>query len=172
MDLFYYDDILRSFENKLNFISAIQYLENMFIQKREDKTLISLIAYSWYYFIEGQFMKKDISDDELDFLFNSWKKYYNLGCKYYSESPEFCLIAGYIIQLHGFYLEISNHEKQGIKLMKECLKLNKNPISILAQYFISGKKSNNFNELCQTLFSSNSILDEYFKDLLMIKTQS
>lgn len=167
MSLLYFDASIQEFEKKKDFVAAINYLEKMFYEKKEVKILISLVAYSWYYFIEGGFLKKNISGDELDFLSNSWEKFLILGKEIMADDLEFCLIAGFITKLHGFCIDIFNYEEQGLLMLQNSVQKSKDPnIIVLANYFISHEKSKNFDEISKSMFPSESLVDEYFKSIL------
>lgn len=164
MRILYYDEVIQQYENKLEFRLAINYLEKLFSQRNEVQILNSLIAYSWFYFVEGGLLKKNIEVEEIDFLFESWKKYFLLGEEKYSENSEFSLIVGYILSIHGFYLDIVDYQKQSIQMLQS---VNDKNLELLAKYFITGQKTEDFEFACRELFPSDSMLDKYFREILI-----
>ena len=176
MSLFYNDENIIKNENELKFNLVIDHLEERFKIQNDTKTLITLIGFSWYYFIEGDVAQNPIDYDSTKF-FNIWKKYIDIGLNNFSEKPEFCLIAGYTLMLHGFYIDIA-YERIGVQLLEKCLKLGTNDDLIeLSKYWLYNHNSRkykvdkkiNLNKICNNLFNSNTFLDKYFNEILKTK---
>ena len=174
MPIFYYDAKLREYEVELNFSQVINYLEEVFKKKENVQILSSLIAYSWYFFVEGNFLLKNDNFDDENYLLK-WSFYLEYGQKKYFNSPEFLYVAGYTLGLHWFFLYPKYDEKTGLTFMKQCYKISPDiNLQALANNFIKnssyGKKSNILEhsmDICSKLFPSNSLIDQYFRSVLI-----
>ncbi len=175
MSFFYYDNIIRKYEEELNFTPIICHLENLFRISPNEDLLTTLIGASWYYYIEGNVNQLPVNYDQQLYL-RKWKQYIEYGDKKFNESEKFCYIAGYTLSLHGFHIGKS-YEKSGLILMKKCFEIctNKN-LKIIAQNFIENeeikinkkyKAIQNSQNICNELFPSNSMLDSYFKEMYL-----
>ena len=173
MSLFYIDENVLNYEKELNFNLVIDFLEKRFEIKHNIDLLVSLIGNSWYYFIEGNVNQTPIEYDSDKFL-SKWKKYIDIGLNEFSEDPTFCLIAGYTLMLHGFYIDPS-YEKLGVQLLEKCSKSSTNSNLLrLSKYWLFNQnpkkykldKKINLNIICQSLFNSNTLLDKYFNEIL------
>lgn len=174
MPVFYYDEKIRECEKDLNFSQVINYLEELFKEKENVQILNSLIAYSWYFFVEGSFLLKDDNFNGENYLLK-WDLYLEYGQKRYFKFPEFLYVAGYTLGLHWFFLYPKYNETTGLALMKRCYDLNTDiNLQVLSNNFIknsSQSKRNiildNLKEISSKLFPSNSLIDQYFCSVLL-----
>ena len=176
MSLFYIDENIINNENELNFNFVIDYLEKRFEIKHNIDLLVSLIGNSWYYFIEGNINQSPIEYNPEKFLCK-WKKYIDIGLNEFNENPTFCLIAGYTLMLHGFFIDPS-YEKVGIKLLENCSKSHADLNLIqLSKYWLFNYNAKKYkldkkidlNKVCDNLFNSKTLLDKYFREILKRK---
>lgn len=171
MGIFYYDEMLSSFESNYLWDQALGYLEKLYIERKESKIINALVGFSWFYLIEGPIVSKKFEDDQNRMALNTWKKYIDLGIIESSEDPFFNFIAGYTLSLHGFYIS-EEYEKKGNQFVKTCLKLTKNTLlQQLAENFLINEYSNQYKplkngkEICEQFFNSESLLDKYFYEI-------
>lgn len=169
--IFYYDNEIKEYEEMLNFTPVIISLENKYKKNKDSQILVTLLASAWYYFLEGQVNQNPINYDD-KFLFGKWKYYIDIGLNDFCNDPIFCLIAGYTLLLHGFYFDLQ-YEKKGLELIKNCLIISDDRMTKqLAEHFINGssknsyKKLENAKEICNKMFPTKSILDNYFREIL------
>ena len=174
MPIFYYDVKLREYEIDLNLSRVINYLEEVFKKKENVQILNSLIAYSWYFFIEGSFLLKNDNFNGENYLLK-WDFYLEYGKNKYFNVPEFLYVAGYTLGLHWFFLYPKYDEKTGLTFMKQCYEISSDiKLQALANNFIKNssqrKKSNILEQsmyICSKLFPSNSLIDQYFRSVLI-----
>jgi len=172
MALFYFNEAMKQQELKRDFISLIEQLEKNFNKTKDVQVLLTIIAYSWYCYVEGPCIKKNISDDEIDFFCKKWAQYHELGIKEFLNSPEFCLVAGYSYSMDGFMIhdERLYKEKLGYELIKRCFDATQDEnLKNISSYLLNNsrkRKLNNAEQICRQLFPTDSELDEYFKGVL------
>ena len=172
MSMFFYNDILRKYEDEMDYFPIIEYLENMLKKNNNPMILTTLIASLWYYFIEGDVNQKPKNYDWKKLLVK-WKEYVDLSLKEYLDNEKTCFILGYTLDLHGFYID-EQYYKKGKELMRRCFEIATiKEIKTLAEDFLLNSKKkrqlnqNIINEACQKLFPTNSVLDSYFKEIYM-----
>ena len=168
MNLFYEDLTLSELEKKLDYSSIIKVLEKKFSVNEDVKIINSLVAYSWFFFIEGDVNQKPLNFDP-NFFLAKWKYFIDKGLEKFADESLFCLIAGYTLKLHGFYIS-SEYEFLGSKLLNKCVRLSSNnDIKELASYWLKDSKKSkkiNINSIAYSLFDGNLLLNKYFVDLL------
>lgn len=170
MKLFFDADI-GVYEDELNFAAAIEYMEKIFNSIQRDDLIATLVGTSWYYLVEGD-VNQSPKDYKWEYFLSKWKQYIDIGLELYPDSERFCYIAGYTLSLHGIYIN-SEYEKKGLQLMSHCEEVAISPaIKRLAQIFIEKSKrkkvtlSAQEKEIIQELFPSESMLDNYFKQIV------
>ena len=173
MNLFFVNDFILKKEKEIDCNAIIEQLENLYIKNKNITFLNTLMAYSWYYFIEGDIGQAPINYQS-EILLKKWKQYTYIGLSEYNDKYEFCLIAGYILMMHGFYLD-SSYEKIGIALLKKCANCKDNEdIKELSKYWLSNEQRNKYKNfkvpdlkrICNNLFNSETLLDKYFNEIL------
>lgn len=171
MGLFYFNDTIEKYERELDFINVIKELEKEYRKTKSIDVFNTIIADSWYFYIEGD-VNQTPKNYDWKFLFNKWREYIEIGLKNYFNNDKFCLIAGYTLILHGFEIN-ERYEKKGLELLQKCANNSTdNNIKRLAEYFV-----NNENGITDTieptiikkLFDNKSIIDNYFIGILSIK---
>ena len=99
-----------------------------------------------------------------------------MGVKDHIDDSEFCYVAGYTYYLHGYYInEADDEEEEGRKLIRRCSELSENEsLKALANNFNKKhskwkkyERMENAKEICAELFPSDSILDEYFRTIII-----
>ena len=103
MRLFYFDEKMQEYERNLDFISEYKYLEQLYIEKPSSQIFLTLLAYSWYYLVEGDINQIPISYD-WRFFESKFQEYVNLGLEKFHNDERIVCIMGYIIDLHWMYL--------------------------------------------------------------------
>ena len=84
MQFFYCDDTIINYEKNGLFKNIIEYLDKSF---EKQKSLPTLIAYSWYLYSEGQFISQEVADDwNPPALLSPHSKVHDLQ----QEKPEHC----------------------------------------------------------------------------------
>ena len=162
MSLFYFDDTIKSFEQKLNYTPVINYLEEKYRSAKDIKIFITLVANSWYYLVEGDVNKTPVEYDWKFFL-SKFKFYIDAGLKLYSDDERFLFVAGYVLDLHWIYLG-KEYEGVGLKLMHKCSGICKdNHIKALVSYYLNRAKIP--DGYVSGLFPSQSELDRYFSQI-------
>jgi hypothetical protein len=181
MNLFYFDGIIKKYDEDLAVILLIEYLEKKYNKEKDLQALITLIGYSWYYFVEGGLLLKTLGKDELNstlfFLQSKWKKYTELGLQEYSNKPELCYIIGYTLGLDWFVVDQNYGDNRGIQLMRKCYDITTNEnLKSLAKNFLDNsppnskhKKLDNAKYICAELFPSDSELDKFFREIFIAK---
>ena len=170
MNFFYEDDTFIELENGFCWKESLDYLESLYLKNPTSQILCTIVASAWYYFIEGACISKEWKDTDL--LLNFWKKYIDLGLKFYPNDPYFNFVGGYTLSLHGFFFDAEyggKWEDQGKILMQKCYSLSKNlPINRLAENFLLNDKSKKHiplkggESICSELFSGKSLINQYF----------
>ena len=167
--MFYCDKEIREFEEKLNYSPIINKLKEKYTMQGEIIFLNSIIAYSWYYLVEGDVNQMPINYD-WKFLLDNWKKYIDIGIEENITSPYFYFIVGYTLDLHGDYIS-QDYQEKGKKFMEKCLIIKENSeINRLARKFLLNENDKEkINTACNHLFPNNSLIDQYFKSRFLIK---
>ena len=170
--MFYYDSVLKSYEDKYNWKKCLEYLDLLFRREENVQIVITAIGFAWYYFISGAAESKtyDLKDSYIGLEY--WKKYLNIGFNKFSNSSYFCFIAGYTLALHGFFISDEsniNQEEKGYSLIKKCEQTSKNAIlKNISACFLERRNSkkiidSNLTEVqLKALFNTDSLLDRYF----------
>ena len=171
MGIFYYDEMLSSYESDYQWDQALGYLEKLYAERKESKIINALVGFSWFYLIEGSIVSKKSENDQNTMALSIWKKYIDLGTIESSKDPIFNFIAGYTLSLHGFYIS-EEYEKKGNQFVKTCLYLTKNTLlQQLAENFLNNEYSNKYKplkngkEICEQFFNGESLLDHYFNEI-------
>lgn len=164
MSLFYFDEKIEYYEQKLDYSPIIQYLEDLYLSTGDEQKLITLIASAWYYMVEGDVNQKPINYN-WKYLQSKLKFYIDLGLKTLIEDERFDFVIGYILDLHWMYLG-DEYNGLGLKLMQKCNDVCKNNcIKALVLNFL--KKINILdNHTIKALFPTNSELDKYFYSII------
>lgn len=164
--MFYFDSEIEKFEKNLEFVKAINYLESKYKEQNNEEILLSLISFSWYYFLEG-----DINQEPLDYDWEFFRdklfKFIKLGLN--KENDRIYYVLGYIFSISWEYLG-QEFEFKGKELMEKCFVISKNKdIKFLAGKFLgkSVETGLSFNKTnCLKLFPSNSLTDDYFRGII------
>lgn len=172
MSIFYYDNKINEFEKKLNYNRIIEYLEDSFAINKKVEILNTLIAYSWYFAVEGDVNQEPLNYSAEYFLIK-WKIYLEKGIKEFQNDLSFNIIASYTLRLHWFYLG-ENFEKLSKELTENSVKnLKESHLENLAKHLFCNslnknkhKKLENVEKICNKLFPTNSILDSYFREII------
>ena len=167
MRLFYFDEKMQEYERNLDFISEYKYLEQLYIEKPSSQIFLTLLAYSWYYLVEGDINQIPISYD-WRFFESKFQEYVNLGLEKFHNDERIVCIMGYIIDLHWMYLG-EQYENYGKKLLKYCIEnANDRRINEMAHFWLDRNGTKLHVETVKELFETDSILDEYFRYVLSL----
>lgn len=171
MGVFYFDEMLLSYEGLYQWDQALNYLEELYLERIDRRILYSLIGFSWFYLIEGPVVSKKYANDQNTMALNIWKKYIDIGTLEAYEDPFFNFIAGYTLSLHGYYIN-EEYEKKGTLFIKNYINLSNNVLlQQLAENFLNNEHSKKYipvkngKEICMQFFNGNSLLDEYFYEI-------
>lgn len=171
MGAFYFDEMLQAYEGLYQWDQALNYLEELYLERIDRRILYSLIGFSWFYLIEGPVVSKKYANDQNSMALNIWKKYIDIGTLEAYEDPFFNFIAGYTLSLHGYYIN-EEYEKKGTLFIKNCINLSNNVLlQQLAENFLNNEHSKKYipvrngKAICAQLFSSSSLLDGYFNEI-------
>ena len=171
MGVFYFDEMLLSYEGLYQWDQALNYLEELYLERIDRRILYSLIGFSWFYLIEGPVVSKKYANDQNTMALNIWKKYIDIGTLEAYEDPFFNFIAGYTLSLHGYYIN-EEYEKKGNLFIKNCINLSNNvSLQQLAENFLNNEHSKKYipvrngKAICAQLFSGSSLLDGYFNEI-------
>ncbi|GHU98709.1 hypothetical protein FACS1894211_02890 [Clostridia bacterium] len=168
MNLFFSDEKMIEFENLLDFNAEIVYLEEVYSQKKSVQLLTTILTLSWYYAIEGNVNQNPANYDQLFFL-SKWREYIAIGIKDYFGSFEFCLLAGYTLSLHGFYL-LGHMDAVGQALISKSKTLaTKEEERLLSSFFENRKgfkEKEKLLQLKEKLFSGEVLINRYFNEII------
>ena len=171
MGVFYFDEMLLAYEGLYQWDQALNYLEDLYSERKDCRIMYSLIGFSWFYLIEGPVVSKKYANDQNSMALNIWKKYIDIGTLEAYEDPFFNFIAGYTLSLHGYYIN-EEYEKKGTLFIKNCINLSNNVLlQQLAENFLNNEHSKKYipvrngKAICAQLFSGSSLLDGYFNEI-------
>ena len=171
MGAFYFDEILQAYEGLYQWDQALNYLEDLYSERKDCRIMYSLIGFSWLYLIEGPVVSKMYANDQNTMALKTWKKYVDIGVLAANEDPFFNFIAGYTLSLHGYYID-EEYEKKGNQFIKNCINLSNNVLlQQLAENFLYNEHSKKYmpvkngKEICMQFFNGNSLLDKYFYEI-------
>lgn len=170
MVVFYSDENIRLKEVELDFKSVIEIVEEKFNDTNHPVYLATLIGYSWFFYIEGDINNQSV-EYKWEYYLEKWKHYISLGIKNFGTEANICWIIGYSIYLHWIHLG-PKYQNVGIEMLKLSHKLSQNDMlkSITSCIIKNIPVSNlgiHVNDL--ELFPTNSILDNYFKEMFAVK---
>ena len=141
MGVFYFDEMLLAYEGLYQWDQALNYLEELYLERIDRRILYSLIGFSWFYLIEGPVVSKKYANDQNTMALNIWKKYIDIGTLEAYEDPFFNFIAGYTLSLHVYYIN-EEYEKKGNLFIKNCINLSNNVLlQQLAENFLNNEYS-------------------------------
>lgn len=165
MQLFYFDEKIADFEKRGIYEDLLKYLENNI---PIEKSLATLIAYSWYFYSEGHFINKEV-DDNWEFYRDKWLYYINLAEKYL-DNPSVCFIAGYTLNIKGSDVSDSlDYEKKINMFYDFCEKYSKNNSLSKLVNFIASNRQIAFDEAyINELFADDTLINRYFKDVFVL----
>lgn len=171
--MFYFDNTLQKLEAEHSWDKALIYLEDLFVVKNDITILNSLIGFSWYYFVEGPFISSKYGKDEGELPLVTWEKYIKIGMDNFANDCRFCFVAGYTLLLHGFFIKAyqQNYKSIGLELLKSSANTTDTYLKELVDTIINLEHSKKYvkSEVSITalsnLFSQNSLLEKYFKDM-------
>jgi hypothetical protein len=174
MELFYFDMVLRSCEERFEWDHALEHLQTVYRKSKGSNIsliLNSLIGFSWYYLIEGPIVSKKYEKDENTTALDVWRKYTDIGLSAAQPDSALFFVAGYTLSLHGYYLG-EEYEKKGHLCIEQCMNHCRNAmIRQLARCFFENENTLNYvplkngGEICAELFSGTSLLDRYFTSI-------
>lgn len=169
--MFYFNSTIHSFENNKSYNDAIKYLEKLYQKNKTTQVLNSLIAFSWYYLIEGPIDSRLYEKEDTSFAYTIWKKYIDNVISSKKVDASTLYVCGYTLSLHGMILG-AEYEGIGSSLMKDALKkCDDSNLKELINAFIEMEKQRKYkpikisNETLLKLFDSHSLVGKYFVDL-------
>lgn len=165
MQMFFYNNVISSFEKRGEFRKLINYLEQEV--PFSEKNFSTQIAYSWYLYSEGNFISPQVSQD-WEFYKNKWEEKIELALNQYQRYPEICFIVAYTLEISGMDISDSLDYESGIQ---KLYKLSKNNIvdskfSKLLEFICSNRKIMLENNILTDLFPNDSTIDKYFMEVL------
>lgn len=171
MGIFYFDRTLLAFEERFQWDSALEYIEELYLEGKDTRVLYSLIGFSWFYLIEGPCVSRMYENDPNCMALDCWKKYIDIGEQQAYGDAFFNFIAGYTLSLHGLYIN-EEYEKKGNLFIKRCLSISDDVLlQQLAKNFLMNEHSKkhipveNGKTICEHLFNDRSLLDGYFNEI-------
>lgn len=174
LELFYYDCIIKEYEQQHKFLNIVNYLIKLYTHNNTSKILNTIIAYSWYFSISQEYDADTYTNWETYIGF--WIKNIDIGLKKFPEDPGFNFIAGYSLGIHYEYVnKYRNNRKEYLIYMKKAAMQKDNlAIKLLAENFLENDKSRKIiflhnNKIVNMLFPSSSLIDVYFKELYLSK---
>ena len=60
MGIFYFDDKLQAYEGLYQWEQALNYLEDLYSERKDPRILCSLVGFSWFYLMEGSVVSKNM----------------------------------------------------------------------------------------------------------------
>ena len=72
MGVFYFDEMLLAYEGLYQWDQALNYLEELYLERIDRRILYSLIGFSWFYLIEGPVVSKKYANDQNTMALNIW----------------------------------------------------------------------------------------------------
>lgn len=134
MNIFYFDEEIKTWESNMNYVPVIRKLEMLFTEKKDLKVLSTIIGCSWLYYIEGQ-IKQTPVDYDSEYFITKWKDYIEIGLSKYNNSDIICFIMAYTLNLHWFLLGLK-YEHLDERLFNNVKTLTKNTkLNSLSNYF-------------------------------------
>lgn len=171
MSLFYFDELLSSYEKKFQWDESLNHLQRVFSEQKQIDVLASLIGFSWFYLVEGPVVSKRYAYDSNTSALKIWKDYLDIGITAEEKNPIINFIAGYTLSLHGFYIS-EEYERKGPLVMQKCYDMSENlMLKDLAENFLNNNKSAEYiplergDEICACFFNGSSLLDNYFNEI-------
>ena len=167
--MIYCDKKLLTYEEQKNYLAAIAYLEKQYSMKNSFDILLALFADSWCYF-----NMPDICQSASMEIYGKWKQYTDIIItKQFDDFARY--VVGYVLCLHGFYFG-AKYEQTGREILSECAKQSSDEcIKKLAESFIANEKKYAAKKYpsydlsdCLKLFPSESLLDRYFRRIIMM----
>lgn len=175
MGIFYFDDKLQAYEGLYQWEQALNYLEDLYSERKDPRILCSLVGFSWFYLMEGSVVSKKYENGYNTMALETWKKYIDIGVLEANEDPFFNFIAGYTLSLHGYHIG-EEYEKSGNKFIENCVNSSKDVLlQQLTENFILNEHSKRYipvkngEEICSQFFNGSSLLDEYFREIYASK---
>ena len=163
MQLFYCDKTIINYEKKGLYSNIIEYLENSL---EEIECLSTYIAYAWYLYSEGQFINDEVSRNWAFYL-NKWKKSLNLAENCFNNSAQVSFIAGYTLEMNGMDLAKDLTYENKIKIFYDACKTYKDDaFKALCENIILKNNKTISNQYLNELFPNDTIIDNYFKEIL------
>lgn len=169
--MFFCDDVLREYESDFKWDDALKYLENVYNRSGSSMVLNTLVGCSWYYLIEGPIVSRRYANDPNVAALETWKRYLTIGEQNLSADPYFNFIAGYTLSLNGFIIG-KTYEQKGLTYIERCLSLAEDfMLQKLAENFLINQGTSRYvtlkngKQICDQLFSEESLLCEYFREI-------
>lgn len=169
--MFYFDKELKEYETTCSFASALQYLEKKYKKQKNADLLNSLIASSWYYFIEGPVDNKKYEKENTSYSFGVWKKYTQEVASSNDYEATTLYICGYTLSLHGFLID-EKMENIGKQLINKALTVcHDNNLKELIMAFIAMDNQKKYRPIklsdstLSSLFNAESMVGRYFIEL-------
>lgn len=171
--MFYFDGDLKKYEAEHSWDEALLHLEDQFLNSPTCEKLNSLVGFSWYYLIEGPIDSGKYEKDESKLPLATWEKYIKIGMDNYINDHRFCFIAGYTLLLHGFFIKAYQHNYKsiGLGLLESSANTTDTYLKELVDTIINLEYSKKYVKpevsitALSNLFSQNSLLEKYFKDM-------
>lgn len=171
--MFYFDGNLKRYEKECSWDKALVYLENLFAKQYNIQILNSLIGFSWYYLIEGPVDSGRFEEDDNHIALIVWKKYLEIGINNYKTDYSFCLIAGYTLLMHGFYIDEyrKNSELIALQMLKYAMNASDLNIKEFSKCILKLQQQKRYKpiklhqEVFNALFYNDSLLENYFRHL-------
>ncbi len=171
MSMFYFDEIIKKYENNFSWDEALDYLENKFLKDTNMDIVNSLVGFSWYYLIEGPIDSGKYEKDENENALSVWEKYINIGTQIAKDNQYFYFIAGYTLSLSGFIIS-PDYEIKGRLFMEKCYNIATDlSLKIVAHNFLKNENSKKYiplengRDICKKIFGGDSLLEKYFREI-------
>ena len=171
--MFLYDNRIAQFEKNKEYNSVLIYLVTKFEQAPSSILINTIIGYSWYLFTSHEFDNEswyDWSDYK-----EKWIKFMDIGKVCFTEDASVNFIIGYTLSTSWEYIANQSDfsEKDGLTYIKKSVEMASDcAIKQLTMFFLnrnlnySRKTKCLSKEIVYELFPHNSLLDNYFKQII------
>lgn len=168
MSLLYLNEKILKYEEKLEFNNIIVELEKLYKEEKDERILITIFTYSWFFLVDGDINQSPI-DYDWKFLKISWLSYLTYGLNMDLNSIEFNFMAGYTLYQSWIYLG-EDFKNKANELLNKCILIDEfHLLSKIAYSILNNESFIIDNDLILKLFPNNSILDNYFKEIFKQK---
>ena len=102
--MYYFDKTIERYESTYCFSDSLAYLIKLYENLKTVDLLNSIIAFSWYYLIEGPVDSGRFENEDTSFSLETWKKYVEYVIGNGNCEPSTLYFCGYTLSLHGFLI--------------------------------------------------------------------